>query len=160
MNSGYRNGRLLGSGSQEISSARIGVIAVAIMLAFLTFSLRLFQLQIVEGADLRSRSEQNFVRTIRLEAPRGDIVDREGRVLVSTRPAYRVQIIPNELHRGDRTFRALRQILDEAPGELARRVGQPTGRRRFQPVVVRCGPSSARVSQAYAHRPAFPAVGT
>ncbi|MBW2391583.1 MAG: hypothetical protein JRG89_24585, partial [Deltaproteobacteria bacterium] len=86
---GAGDGRLSTSGYLGIEG-RIGVIAAAIILAFSIFAVRLFQLQIVEGADLRSRSEQNFVRTIRLEAPRGDIVDREGRILATTRPAYRV----------------------------------------------------------------------
>jgi penicillin-binding protein 2 len=160
MNTGYGDRRLSGSGSQGISGGRIGVIAAAITLAFLTFSLRLFQLQIIEGADLRSRSEQNFVRTIRLEAPRGDIVDREGRILASTRPAYRVQVIPDELHGGDRTFHVLSQILGESPGELARRVGQPSGRQRFRPVVLRGDLSYERFVQVESHRYALPGVVT
>jgi penicillin-binding protein 2 len=139
---------------------RIFVIAAAIILAFFTFALRLFQLQIVEGAELRSRSEQNFVRTIRLDAPRGEIVDREGRVLAATRPAYRVQIIPNELHGGDRTFLALGQILGEAPSEIARRVGQPSGRKRFQPIVLRGDLGYERFAQVESHRYALPGVVT
>ncbi|MCH7600331.1 MAG: penicillin-binding protein 2 [Myxococcales bacterium] len=159
MSSGYGDGRLSGGGSQE-NSGSLGVIAAVLILTFFTFSLRLFQLQIVEGAHLRSRSEQNFVRTVRLEAPRGDIVDREGRILASTRPAYRVQIIPNELHRGDRTFRALSQILGEAPGEISKRVGHPTGRRRFQPVVLRGDLGYERFAQVESHRYALPGVVT
>ncbi|MGK0486501.1 MAG: penicillin-binding protein 2, partial [Myxococcota bacterium] len=100
MNSGYNDGRLSPGGPHGVEG-RIGIIALLVIVAFLIFIGRLFQLQIVEGADLRSRSEQNFVRTVRLEAPRGDIVDREGRVLATTRPAYRVEVIPNEIHDGD-----------------------------------------------------------
>ena len=159
MNTGYGDGRLSGGGVQGMGG-RIFVIAAAIILAFFTFALRLFQLQIVEGAELRSRSEQNFVRTIRLDAPRGEIVDREGRVLAATRPAYRVQIIPNELHGGDRTFLALGQILGEAPSEIARRVGQPSGRKRFQPIVLRGDLGYERFAQVESHRYALPGVVT
>ena len=73
------------------SELRIGLIALIMLAAFAIFVVRLFQLQIVEGADLASRSQRNSIRTLRLEAPRGDIVDREGRVLATTRPAFRVR---------------------------------------------------------------------
>ncbi len=159
MNSGFGEGRLSDSGQLGVEG-RIGVIAAAIILAFLIFAVRLFQLQIVEGADLRSRSEQNFVRTVRLEAPRGDIVDRDGRILATTRPAYRVQIIPNELRSADVTFRALAQILSEAPGELTALVGKPTGRKRFQAVMLRGDLGYERFAQVESHRYALPGVVT
>jgi penicillin-binding protein 2 len=75
-------------GKSEISiDGRLRLVGAFIVAVFLLFVFRLFQLQIVEGEILRTRSEQNSVRTIRLEAPRGDILDREGRVLATTRPA-------------------------------------------------------------------------
>ncbi len=86
MTGGLGDGRL-SPGGPHGAEGRIGVIAAGIILAFVIFAVRLFQLQIVEGADLRSRSEQNFVRTVRLDAPRGDIVDREGRILATSRAA-------------------------------------------------------------------------
>ncbi|MDP6980891.1 MAG: penicillin-binding protein 2 [Myxococcota bacterium] len=159
MMGGLGDGRL-SPGGPHAAEGRIGIIAVGIVVAFVIFAVRLFQLQIVEGADLRSRSEQNFVRTIRLEAPRGDIVDRDGRILATTRPAYRVQVIPNELRSGDTTFRALGQILDEAPQELATRVGKPRGRKRFQPVLLRGDLGYERFAQVESHRYALPGVVT
>ena len=72
---------------------RLRLIGALIIVVFTIFVFRLFQLQIVEGETLRKRSEQNSVRTVRLEAPRGDILDREGRVLATTRPAYELQVI-------------------------------------------------------------------
>ena len=90
-------------GAEEApSELRVGLIAIVMIMAFLIFVIRLFQLQILEGADLASRSHRNSVRTLRLEAPRGDIVDREGRSLATTRPAYRVRVIPNELRNAER----------------------------------------------------------
>lgn len=156
---GFNDGRLSPGGHHGVEG-RIGIIAALVVLAFLIFSARLFQLQIVEGADLRSRSEQNFVRTVRLEAPRGDIVDREGRMLASTRPAYRVQVIPNELRGGDVTFRALGQILSEPAQNLAKLVGKPSGRKRFQPVVLRGDLGYERFAQVESHRYALPGVVT
>ena len=46
------------------------------------------------------------------EAPRGDVLDRHGRVLATTRPAFGLQVIPNDLRRADVTFSALGDLLD------------------------------------------------
>jgi penicillin-binding protein 2 len=44
-----------------------------------------------------AKARDNRVRKVRIEAPRGDIVDRNGTVLVKTRVAPVVQIIPSSL---------------------------------------------------------------
>ena len=157
--SGLRD-RRLSAGSDPGIEPRIGVIAAAIIAAFAIFVLRLFQLQIVDGADLRSRSERNFVRSVRLEAPRGDILDRQGRVLATVRPAYQVQVIPSELHSSDATYRALGQILAESPDGLRTRIGDPRGRRRFQPVVLNGDLAYEHFAQIESHRYALPGVVT
>ena len=157
--SSYHDGRL-SAGSDPGVERRIAIIAALIVLAFVIFSLRLFQLQIVEGADLLSRSERNFVRTLRLEAPRGEIVDREGRVLATTRPAYRVQVIPNELSDSKRTFGVLGNILEKPPMELRERVGSPRGRARFAPVVLGGDLSYQDFAEVESHRYALPGVVT
>ena len=126
----------LGTGGEPPSELRIGLIAALMVIAFSVFIFRLFQLQILEGEDHAATARGNSVRTVRLEAPRGEIVDREGRVLATSRPAFRVQVIPNDLRDRDLTFSALGAMLAVDPVEFADQVGQPRGRRRFQPVVV------------------------
>ncbi|MFB3117435.1 MAG: hypothetical protein ACE1ZP_01600, partial [Myxococcota bacterium] len=113
---------------------RLMIIAVFIVLTFAVFAVRLFQLQVVEGEDLGNRARRNSVRTVRLEAPRGDIVDRFGRELATTRPAFGVQVMPAELRERELTLAALASLLDRDPSELSERVGTPKGRRRFQSV--------------------------
>jgi len=129
---GDRRARL--GGSDSTIADRIPLLAALIVLVFGAFLLRLFQLQFIQTDDLRRRSERNYVRTVRLEAPRGDILDREGRVLATTRPAFAVQVIPNDLRRPDRTLRALATLIDQDAEALRTQLGSPRGRARFQPV--------------------------
>ncbi len=63
---------------------------VAIMI-----SVRLVNLQIVNGNYYREKSDSRTVRSIELIAARGDILDRNGRVIVSSRTAYNVYILSN-----------------------------------------------------------------
>jgi penicillin-binding protein 2 len=69
-------------------------------LAFVLFAIvffRLWFLQVLSGDDYVSQARENRVRKIKIEAPRGDIVDRNGTILVKTRVAPVVQIVPGSL---------------------------------------------------------------
>ena len=75
-------------------------VAVLGGLAFVLFAIvffRLWFLQVLSGEDFVSQARDNRVRKVRIEAPRGDIVDRHGTTLVKTRVAPVVQIVPSSL---------------------------------------------------------------
>ena len=129
-----------------------------VAVVFVVFILRLFQLQILEGEALASRSQANYVRTIRLEAQRGSIVDREGRMIAASRPAYGVDLMPNEIRNPWRTYSVLGAILDRDPAEIAAQVGSPQGRRRFQPISLSKDLALEQRAKIAAHRYAMPGV--
>ena len=72
------------------------------------------------------------MRKVRIEAPRGDIVDRDGRVLVKTRVAAVVQIVPGSLPDvGDRAGRRVPQAAQRGrAGPPGRRVAAARARAR------------------------------
>jgi len=59
-----------------------------LLVVFIIFFLRLYQLQLVEGKKNRFLAESNRVARLRIEAPRGLLVDREGEVLATNEPIY------------------------------------------------------------------------
>ena len=58
----------------------------------LAFTLVLYDLQVVNGAEYRNQSERKISNTESVEAARGEILDRYGRVLVSNRTSYQVTL--------------------------------------------------------------------
>ena len=56
----------------------------------------LFYLQILEGKLYRSQSRENIIRFVPIQAPRGDISDRNGVLLADHRLTFDVAIIPQE----------------------------------------------------------------
>jgi penicillin-binding protein 2 len=159
---GERGGAMTGSfgrGPESILEGRMLIVAAVIVLVFSIFLLRLFQLQIVEGEILARRSQQNSIRTVRLEAPRGKIVDREGRVLATTRPAWSLGVVPSDLRDRDRTFAALEQLAERADdGWLAERVAKGRGARRHQTVQLLDDLSFVQLARLETHRYALPGV--
>ncbi|MBQ9313591.1 MAG: penicillin-binding protein 2 [Clostridia bacterium] len=53
---------------------------------------RLFNMQVVNGANYREQSEKRLVREIKTIAPRGNIYDRYGKLMVSSETSYNVQL--------------------------------------------------------------------
>jgi penicillin-binding protein 2 len=154
------SGARLGSGSDATLESRLPFLMVLVVLTFTLFALRLFQLQILRGEEYEGIAQGNAVRLVRLEAPRGDIVDREGRVLATARPAFGVTVMPSDLRAPKRTFSALGMLIDAEAAALTEKVGNPKGRRRFQPVRVAGDLSFDHRARVEAHLYALPGVRT
>ncbi|MDD5594105.1 MAG: penicillin-binding protein 2 [Candidatus Margulisbacteria bacterium] len=94
------------------------VLLLAIGAAFVILLLRLFQLQVVEGARYRKMAAENAAKTVLAPAPRGIIYDRNGRVMVANRPIFSVQVLPELLAsadtgKRDRILNKLGELLGE-----------------------------------------------
>ncbi len=75
-------------------------VAVLGGIAFLMFSViffRLWYLQVLSGDRYVAEANDNRVRDIKVQAPRGQVVDREGRILVDNRTALAVKVTPTDL---------------------------------------------------------------
>ncbi|MBI4398060.1 MAG: penicillin-binding protein 2 [Candidatus Omnitrophica bacterium] len=78
----------------------------------------LFYTQVVEGPRLYRKSEHNRIRLIPLAASRGDIYDKNGLLLATSRPSYNISILPGDLDPKDlpelaRVLKISRQEIEE-----------------------------------------------
>ncbi len=89
---------------------------------FVILLTRLTQLQIVNRDEYFRESEQNRVRDVILKPVRGQIFDRNGKLLVANRPAYSVSVIPYEFLKSDSTIKKLAAIINIAPEEIKKRI--------------------------------------
>ena len=139
---------------------RLRVLGIGMIAVFALFLGRLFQLQVVEGEQHLQNSLRNSIRTVRLAAPRGEILDRDGRVLATTRPAFDLDVVPSELRDADRTLNVLSALLEAAPEHLHTELGDPRGRARFQPVRLADDLGWESLARVESHRYALPGVLT
>jgi penicillin-binding protein 2 len=70
--------------------ARLRFVQVMVVLMLGVLSVRLYVLQVVRGERYAEIAENQRRRRLPIPAPRGLILDREGRVLVDSRPIYNV----------------------------------------------------------------------
>ena len=150
----------MGNPLDAVPESRLWLGALGVFLVFVVCLGRLFYLQVVQGDALRVESERNSVRTVRIDAPRGNVLDREGRVIASTRPAFDVEVIPSELRDADQEYSALGQLLDQNAAQVRDTIGKPRGRARFQPTPVSSDVTFEQLARVETHRFALPGVVT
>jgi penicillin-binding protein 2 len=78
---------------------RIGILGALALAAFGVLFLRLWSLQVLSGDRYLVAAQNNQVRTLPLEAPRGAILDRNGHPLVTNKPSTAVRIWITDLPR-------------------------------------------------------------
>lgn len=117
-----------------IRRLRVLLAIIAALLGVLV--VRLWQVQVLQGAWFLQQSEENRVRDYTLTAPRGVIYDRKGRPLVSNRPSFTVAVLPLELRRKDEVLANLSAILDLPVEEIQVKITANRAR-PFEPVRVR-----------------------
>ena len=95
---------------------RFRIIYILLFLVFTVYVIRLFSLQIVEGADYLELAEENRIRNVSVQTQRGSIIDRNGYVLAQNAAAYNIAITPAYLPADEGTseeiFRKLSPLLD------------------------------------------------
>ena len=94
---------------------------ILIILAFTLLLARLWYLQIVQGEKHYAESLGNFGRQIRIAAPRGNIYDRNGKLLVSNRFSHVVSVVPNDILKNPEALAFLSDLLEITPEELTGR---------------------------------------
>jgi penicillin-binding protein 2 len=140
--------------------SRVRLVAALVLLIFGGFIVRLFHLQVVEGDALRQRSQKNSIRHVELDAPRGEVLDREGRVIATWRPSRALRVIPNDLGDRTRTFAALGQLLGTSGTALDALAGPSTGLARFRPVTLVEDLDWERLARVESHGYALPGIET
>lgn len=108
----------------------VAILAVGIILV-----LQLANLQIVKGERYRRLSEENYLRITPIPAPRGDIIDRDGKVLVTSRPSYSVYYWYLDKAGADETLPRLSKLLGLNLTDIERKVTQYQGR-YFEPIPI------------------------
>src|SRR3970040_2359792 len=91
-------------------ATRIAILRVTVIVLFALIAVSFWVFQIVERAKFQEMAENNHLRELTLRAPRGVLYDREGRILVETRPSFNVSIVRLHTTDLDRTIRLLSAV--------------------------------------------------
>ena len=120
---------------------RVAILSGIALVMFSIIFFRLWYLQVLSGDKYLKQAENNQVREITVQAPRGEILDRNGHVLVDNRTALALQLQPTELPRSHRKrqqeFARLGQVIGMSPDEIQKQLRQQTKELPANPVTLK-----------------------
>ncbi len=138
---------------------RVGVFGALALVVFGVLFLRLWSLQVLSGDEYLNAAQNNQLRLVRIEAPRGPILDRHGRVVVSNVAGTAVRLWVGDMPKQGRhqLVERLAAVLDVSPRALSREVDE---RREdpLTPVIVKTSVGEAQVDYLLEHQAEFPGV--
>jgi penicillin-binding protein 2 len=141
---------------------RVAFIGAVALVAFGVIFFRLWYLQVLSGDKYLSEANDNRVREIKVQAPRGEIVDREGRVLVENRVGLAVKVSPDKLpkdaHDRRRMYRRLGRVLEVPPQRIARSVRRQLKAEPFAAATVKQDEPYDVVAWVLEHQDELPGV--
>src|SRR5438046_3790038 len=82
---------------EKISPSKLTVIQYVTLVIFLVLAYGLWSLQIRKSDEYESRAEQNRVRKVPILAPRGKVLDREGRIIVDNYPSFSALLLRDQV---------------------------------------------------------------
>jgi penicillin-binding protein 2 len=138
-------------------------LTIAVAGIFALVVLRLFVLQVLEGAKYRELSEGNRIRVEVLTAPRGEIRDRKGRLIADCIPSFTVtlDLFDKAYNKGaarlDSTLAALGPMLGVDPAELKEKI-QRERKVSFLPIRLKRNVDIKSVAFVSEHRDQLPGV--
>jgi penicillin-binding protein 2 len=134
------------------------VAGLAVLLAVLVLTWRMAQLQVVDHEHFTTLSRENRVKVLPLPPTRGLIYDRKGVLLAQNRPAYSLEITPEQVVGLERTLAELAQVIEIGEEDLERFWQLKKRKRRFDSVPIRVNLSQDETAQFAVHRHRFPGV--
>jgi penicillin-binding protein 2 len=141
---------------------RVAILGIVALVAFGTLFLRLWSLQILSTQEYRAVADSNLRRTDSFEAPRGSILDRNGRVLVRNVASTAVVLWPAFLPNGngrDTEVRALGKVLG-IPFPRLRALIRDHKYDPLTPVTLKVAVHPDKIAYLAEHQDEFPGVNT
>lgn len=107
-------------------SVRLYSTAAAIAAACAGVMLRLWVLQIEEHEQWRARAEQQQESALVVHAARGNILDREGRTLATSRPAFALALHPRKVRDADALSAGLARLTGRPEAYVRQKIDSPS----------------------------------
>jgi penicillin-binding protein 2 len=138
---------------------RLGIMGALALGIFAVLFLRLWALQVLSGEQYLRAAQNNQLRTLRLEARRGVIRDRNGRVLVGNLEGTALQLWPADLPDKGRyqMLKRLAKVVHEPVNRIARDVDK-RARDPLNPVIVKESLSREEIMYLSERNREFPGV--
>lgn len=137
-------------------SGRIEIARLAVGGVFAVLAFSYWYVQIARGDYYFELSENNRIRSVKLTAPRGYVLDRNGSVLVENEPAYSLQLYRREAKNLGSSVEFAVKLLGLPPDQIQARLARGRRYPEFVPIPIAENLTLPEVAEVEARAPEHP----
>jgi penicillin-binding protein 2 len=143
---------------KRLPQGRLAVVSYLIvaMVALLLFGF--WKLQIIDSERYAQMAERNRVRSIPIIAPRGSMLDREGRVLVDNYPSFSVLLLRDAPNQVEKLLPQIADGLNMTLEDVKQQIDAASAMPKFQPIVIKPEASPSDIAFIESHRSDIPVL--
>jgi penicillin-binding protein 2 len=141
---------------QRLPQGRLAVFSYIIVGMIALLLLGFWKLEVIDSERYALLAMRNSVRTIPIIAPRGRMLDREGRVLVDNYPSFSVLLLRDDPALVEKNLPLIADGLNIPLGDLKQQIENARGLSKFQPIVIKPQASQADIAYIESHRADVP----
>jgi penicillin-binding protein 2 len=145
---------------EKISAIRLTAVQYIILGVFLILTYGLWRLQVMQSDSYALMAEKNRVRNVPILAPRGKILDRQGRVIVDNYPTFSALLLRDSARDLNADADMIAKGLHMDPNELRQRIKKFTAMPQYQPIFLKEDITPDELSFIESHRNELPELDT
>jgi penicillin-binding protein 2 len=140
----------------KVSEGRLTAVQYVLLGVFLVLAFGLWRLQIAHSDYYASLADQNRIKQVPILAPRGKIVDREGRIIVDNYPSFSVLLLRDQKRDLNADADLIAAGLHLGPDELRARLKRMAAVPGYQPLFLKDDITPDELAFVEAHRAELP----
>jgi penicillin-binding protein 2 len=145
---------------EKVSPLRLTAVQYIILAIFMILAYGLWRLQVVQSDMYASLAEKNRIRNVPILAPRGKILDREGRIIVDNYPSFTALLLRDSSRDLSADAGLIAQGLHLDAKEVRDRIRHFASMPQYQPIFLKDDITPDELAFVESHRNELPELDT
>ena len=145
---------------EKIPASKLSTAQYIILGIFLVLAFGLWRLQVSSSDRYESLADRNRIRTVPVLAPRGKILDREGRIMVDNYPSFSALLLREQTRELDAKIPKIATGLNISEADIRSMLRRLAGRPKYEPVVLKQDITPDEVAFIEANKSEIPELET
>src|SRR5712664_2709656 len=145
---------------EKVSALRLTAVQYIVLFIFLLLAYGLWRLQVMQSGKYAQLAEQNRVRNVPILAPRGKILDREGRIIIDNYPSFSALLLRDSTRDLNADAETIAKGLHFNADEVRQRIRRFSSMPQYQPIFLKEDITPDELAFIEAHKNEFPELET
>jgi len=142
----------------KIPQGRLALVSYLSVALVVMLLVGFWKLQVVQSGHFADLAERNRIRYIPIIAPRGAMLDREGRVLVDSYPSFSILLLRDEPKLLEKSLPQIEDGLGITKEDLQQQLDAAKFEPKFQPIVIKPAATQGDIAFVESHRADLPVL--